>query len=144
MRPNCCRRKGVVCLSVCHTGVPCKTAEPIVWTRAVQGTMYQMVRGAHRRHLTNKMDQFFFRRRRCGLNSNYFYHLSFFKTELLTLQCRPTGVWETILMFFWSVCVGFVNYPRDAMLARLLALCICLSQVGVLAKRLNKSSWVLA
>jgi len=41
-------------------------------------------------------------------------------------------------------------HPRDAMLARLLAmaLCpsvsVCLSQVGVLSKRMNESSWFLA
>ena len=37
-------------------------------------------------------------------------------------------------------------YPRDAMLARVLAmaLCLCLSQVGVLSKRLNESGWFLA
>ena len=39
-------------------------------------------------------------------------------------------------------------YPRDAMLARVLAtalsVCLCLSQVGVLSKRLNESSWFLA
>ena len=40
-------------------------------------------------------------------------------------------------------------YPRDAMLARVLAtalclsVCLCLSQVGVLPKRLNESRWVL-
>ena len=36
-------------------------------------------------------------------------------------------------------------YPRDAMLARLpaMALCLCLSQVGVLSKRLNESGWFL-
>ena len=37
-------------------------------------------------------------------------------------------------------------YPRDAMLARVLAmaLCLCLSQVRVLSKRLNESGWFLA
>jgi len=41
-------------------------------------------------------------------------------------------------------------HPRDAMLVRLLAmaLCpsvsVCLSQVGVLSKRINESSWFLA
>ena len=46
-------------------------------------------------------------------------------------------------------------YPRDAMLARVLAMalylsvclsvcvCFCLSQVGVLSKRMNESSWCL-
>jgi len=39
--------------------------------------------------------------------------------------------------------------PRDAMLARYMLslyvhLSICLSQVGVLSKRLNESSWVFA
>ena len=37
-------------------------------------------------------------------------------------------------------------YPRDAMLVRVLAmaLCLCLSQVGVLSKRFNESGWFLA
>jgi len=37
-------------------------------------------------------------------------------------------------------------YPCDTMLARVLAMavCLCLSQVGVLSKRLNKSGWFLA
>jgi len=34
---------------------------------------------------------------------------------------------------------GICFYPRDAMLVR----CLCLSQVGVLLKRLNDSSWFL-
>ena len=45
-------------------------------------------------------------------------------------------------------CVADSFYPLDVMLARLLAmaLCpsVCLSQVGVLSKRLNESSWFLA
>jgi len=41
-------------------------------------------------------------------------------------------------------------YPRDAMLARVLTMalclsvCLCLSQLGVLSKRLNESVWFLA
>ena len=34
-------------------------------------------------------------------------------------------------------------YPRDAILVPVLALCLCLSQVGVLSKRLNESGWFL-
>jgi len=45
-----------------------------------------------------------------------------------------------------------VHFPRDAMLARVLAmapclsvcLSVCLSQVGVVSKRLDESGWVLA
>jgi len=44
--------------------------------------------------------------------------------------------------------VSSFYYPRDVMLARVLAVClsvsVCLSQVGVLSKRLSKSSWFLA
>ena len=44
---------------------------------------------------------------------------------------------------------GFNFYPRDTVLARVLAMalclsvsvCVCLSQVGVLLKRINKSGW---
>ena len=43
----------------------------------------------------------------------------------------------------WMWCL--LLYPRDAWLARVLAmtlcLCMCLSQVGVLSKRLDGSSW---
>jgi len=40
--------------------------------------------------------------------------------------------------------VSDVFYPRDAMLAQVLAVALCLSQVGVLSKGLNESSWLLA
>jgi len=35
-------------------------------------------------------------------------------------------------------------YPHDAMLAQVLAVALCLSQVGVLSKGLNESSWLFA
>jgi len=45
-------------------------------------------------------------------------------------------------------CCILLFYPRDAMLATgttvAMALCLCLSQVGVLKKRLDESSWFLA
>ena len=49
----------------------------------------------------------------------------------------PVGTVWTPLSFF---------YTRDAMLARILAmaLCLCLSQVGVLSKRLKKLDWFSA
>ena len=51
-----------------------------------------------------------------------------------------------VLILFLS-CANFLAfYPRDAMLARVLAiaLCLCLSEVGVLSKRLNESGWFSA
>jgi len=44
-------------------------------------------------------------------------------------------LYPQFLMFF---------YPHDAMLAQVLAVALCLSQVGVLSKGLNESSWLLA
>ena len=49
----------------------------------------------------------------------------------------------------WMVCalirpwLNLLN-PRDAMLVQVLALALCLSQVSVLSKRMNESSWFLA
>jgi len=42
---------------------------------------------------------------------------------------------------FNGMCSAF--YPRDAVLARVLAVALCLS-VGVLSKRLNESGWFMA
>ena len=49
------------------------------------------------------------------------------------------------LCFTYNVLEKKLFYPRDAMLARVLAttLCLCLSQVGVLSKRLNEFGWFL-
>ena len=49
----------------------------------------------------------------------------------------------------WMVCalirpwLNLLN-PHDAMLVQVLALALCLSQVSVLSKRMNESSWFLA
>jgi len=53
-----------------------------------------------------------------------------------------------ILIVLSSVCILSAFLPCDAMLARVLAnalcLSVCLSQVGILLKRLNKLGWFLA
>ena len=48
----------------------------------------------------------------------------------------------TGFLTFLYLSIGF--YPHDAMLARVLAMTLCLSQVGVLLKWLDGLSWFLA
>jgi len=51
-----------------------------------------------------------------------------------------------------AICAGFAGvnrmvcaiFTRATLCSRILAMALCLSQVGVLSKRMNKSSWFLA
>jgi len=80
--------------------------------------------------------------------------LNFFSTLLDDDACQIKR--EQHLTHFYSINVQYLPlmaivrmlffHPRDAMLARVLAmaLCLCLSQVGVLLKWFDGSSWFLA
>jgi len=54
------------------------------------------------------------------------------------------GDWELSVKIYYIPSFWCFFYPHDAMLAQVLAVALCLSQVGVLSKGLNESSWLLA
>jgi len=77
--------------------------------------------------------------------------LQFFLCAVYAPMCTEQVEEVLVILPCRSMCqevaaAAFHFYPRDAMLARVLAMapCPCLSQVGVLSKRLNESSWFLA
>jgi len=69
--------------------------------------------------------------------------------SILVCQLSVTVLFIALFLFVYACFQCY--YPRDAVLARLLAIrpcvcpsvSVCLSQVGVLSKRLNESSWFL-
>ena len=87
-----------------------------------------------------------------GERLSYLLDVYFFTQEDIDLNSQVMLWPEKIRPIFeQSEAVSDTFYPRDAMLAQVLAttsyprlcLSVCLSQVGVLSKRMNELSWFL-